>query len=107
MQNVTIPIEKAKTEIDKWKARNLSTQGRIIIVKTFGLSQVIYQMQNTFFDKQSLKEIEKITYKFIWNGPDKIKRTVMREDYNKGGLKCPDIEALDNTLKLKQLSRAA
>lgn len=105
--NVIKPIEKAENEIVRWNTRNLSTDGRILVAKTFGLSQVIYQMQNTFFSPNDLKRLERILYKFIWNGPDKIKRQVIQADYKNGGLKAPNIVAINKTLKMKQTLRAA
>jgi len=105
--NVNKPIEKAENEIMKWSARNLSTDGRILVAKTFGLSQVIYQMQNTHFEPTDIKKLERIIYRFIWNGPDKIKRTIIQGEYKEGGLKAPNIEAMNKTLKLKQVLRAA
>jgi hypothetical protein len=58
-------------------------------------------MQNTYLDSKMIKEIESIVYKYIWKGPDKIKREIIQKDYIEGGLKGPNIEALDKTLKLK------
>jgi hypothetical protein len=107
LKNIGKLIEKAKQEIAKWNSRKLITCGRIIIFKTFGLTQVIHQIQNTFYEISDLKDIEKAVYKSILNGPDKIKRKIMQEDYNRGGLKCPNIEALDKTLKMKQILRSS
>jgi hypothetical protein len=64
-------------------------------------------MQNTFFPDNDLKEIERLVYKFIWNGPDKIKRSILQKDYKDGGLKSPNVFELDRTLKLKQMLRAS
>jgi hypothetical protein len=93
-------------QLKQWSKRKLSSEGKIIIAKTFGLSQIIYHLQNTTYEPKHLKEIENIVYKFIWNGPDKIKREIIKKDFNQGGLKGPDILSLDKTLKLKQVLRA-
>ena len=38
--------------------------------------------------------------------PDRIKRSIMKQDYGMGGLKVPDLLALDEALKLRQFFRA-
>jgi len=105
--NIGKRIQKMDKAIEQWNKRNLSTEGRIMIVKTFGISQIIYMMQNTYFSKQHLKTLEKKIYKFIWKGPDKIKRETLQQEYEDGGLKAPDIATIDKVLKLKQVLRTA
>jgi hypothetical protein len=67
----------------------------------------LYTMQNTIYHPDKLKKIERLIFKFIWNGPDKIKRRIMIQDYLSGGLKAPDIFTIDQTCKLKQVLRCA
>ena len=45
-------------------------------------------------------------FRFLWNGkPDKIKRNVIIQDYNKGGLKMIEIDSYINALKTKWIKR--
>ena len=40
-----------------------------------------------------LNDIEKIFYKFVWNGKkDKIKRSIIINEYEEGGLKMPNLK---------------
>jgi len=64
-------------------------------------------MQNSYFSKQHLKTLERKIYKFIWKGPDKIKRETLQLEYEDGGLKAPNIAVIDKVLKLKQVLRTA
>jgi len=48
-------------------------------------------MQVMHINIEDMREIEHTVYKFIWNGPDKIKRDVMKSINNTRGLKAPDI----------------
>jgi hypothetical protein len=64
-------------------------------------------MQNTVYDNDYLKEIEKIIYQFIWNGIDRIKGQTLKKSYSSGGLKSPDIFLIDDTCKLKQSLRCS
>ena len=47
-----------------------------------------------------MKEIQDMFYKFLWDGkPDKIKRNVIINNYEEGGLKLPHIECFCKVLK--------
>ena len=53
-------------------------------------------------DQGALKEINTMLYDFLWNGKgDKIKRTEMINDYDKGRLKMIDIQSFNKSLKMK------
>jgi len=57
----------------------------------FAMSQVIYMMQNTFFPNSALKTIESKIFKYIWKGPDQIKRKTLIQNFQTGGLKAPSL----------------
>ena len=45
-------------------------------------------------------------YAFIWEGkPEKIKREILIQDYEKGGLKMIDLEMFIMSLKISKLKR--
>jgi hypothetical protein len=53
-----------------------------------------------------LNDIEKIFYKFLWNGKkDKIKRSVIINEYEEGGLKMPNIQSFYKALKMSWLHK--
>ena len=71
-------------------------EGKSLIVKTFGLSQLIYNMQTYKFEEEDITQIERIIFKFLWsnsdlqNGVDRIKRSIMKNDYKNGGMSITD-----------------
>ena len=85
-------------------------EGKVLIVKTFGLSQI--NMQSYGFDKTELTNMERMIFKLLWstkdnqNGIDRIKCSIMKNDYSKGGMKVTDVKCLNRSLKLKQFFRA-
>jgi hypothetical protein len=105
--NILSKIVKLKRQIACWNKRNLTIEGKILVAKTFGISQTLYTMQNTTYEDVHLKEIEKCLYQFIWNGVDRIKRTMLKKSYRDGGLSAPDIYSIDLLCKLKQTTRCA
>jgi hypothetical protein len=111
--NILDKIESMSKQFASWIPRNLTIEGKIIISKCFGLSQIIHILQSTHVPAEYLKTIEKLIFKFIWNknflhnnAPDKIKRDILKCSYKDGGLKAPDIFYLDSALKYKQVIRS-
>ena len=110
--NVLDKITKLSYKIKQWTPRLLTMEGKVLIVKTFGLSQLIYNMQSYGFKDIDLKNAEKLIFKFIWsskendNGIDRISRSIMKNNYENGGMKVTDVECLDRSIKLKQFIRA-
>jgi len=111
--NVSEKLNKLKEKLMSWQFRGLSLGGKITIVKTFGISQLIYTMQACGYAVSDLENVEAFIFKFLWskncnivNAPDRIRRVIMKQDYDRGGLKVPDLKNLDYALKLKQFVRA-
>jgi exonuclease III len=112
-ENITNKIEKLEGNLKKWMVRNLSLEGKILIVKTFGLSQMIYNLQCYQILKSDLIRIERLIFKFLWSKKwkeqrpiERIKRSILKNNVESGGLNAPDIECLDRSLKLKQFLRS-
>jgi hypothetical protein len=110
--NVHEKIRKLTYKIKQWTPRHLTMEGKTLIVKTFGLSQLIYNMQSYGFRLCDLRSVEREILKFIWstnenhNGIDRISRAVMKNGYEEGGMKVTDVECLDKSPKLRQFIRA-
>jgi len=110
--NTLNKIDKLERQLNIWKQRNLTLQGKILIVKTFGISQLIYSMQATNINNKELKKIEDIIFRFIWNVKstsrrcnDKVKRKIMYSKSTSGGLSAPDIDKINRAIKLKHIIR--
>ena len=110
--NVIEKIAKLQKKLLIWRQRNLSLEGKILITKTFGISQLIYSMQATYVRDLELKKIEDIIFRFIWNTKQankrvigKINRSQMKEQIERGGLKAPCIFSIDKALKYKHAIR--
>ena len=67
--------------------------GKITVIKHFAVPKLIYALSSLQYPmKEIIKEIEKIMYAFIWEGkPEKIKREILIQDCEKGGLKMIDL----------------
>ena len=111
-ENVESVCRKMDCQFRRWSKRNLTTLEKILIVKTFGISQAIFLMQSMSISSVSFKKLNALLYKFIWNrhylaakAPERIKREIVNTPVKMGGLGMLDIVALDESLKLKALGR--
>ena len=110
--NVKEAISKMDLHFRKWSRRSLSTLGKILITKTFGISQVVYLMQTLKLYEADFKLINATMYKFIWNrhylaskAPERLKREIVNKPVKLGGLGMLDISELDASLKIKAVGR--
>ena len=77
-----------------WKWRDLTILGRIQIVKTFVIPMFMYRASLICVQKDIVIEVNKLLFKFIWKGKDKVKRLSLICDLDKGGLKAPHLESI-------------
>jgi hypothetical protein len=110
--NVGEKINNMENQFKHWMARDLTINGRSIIAKAYGISQIIYVMQTCEFHRKDLIEIERLYFKFLWakswntKNPERIKRTCLKMERNQGGINALDIESLYTAIKIKQITNA-
>ena len=94
-------LSRLKNCLRSWSMRDMTPIGRNIIVKTFGLSQLVFLFLVLPSPPASfIKEVEKAIYDFIWCGStEKVKRNTMINNYCDGGLKVVHIESFIKSLK--------
>ena len=83
-----------------WKQRHLSILGKIQIIKTYGISKIIFITNMINIPDFFITELNKIFYKFVWNGTDKIKRKTIIANIEEGGAKMPDLQSILETQKI-------
>ena len=87
-----ITVNKIKKLAENWSLRRLTLFGKVTVIKAFLGSQLAYVLTPLRTCEKTLKEINDLLFKFLWDGKvDKIKRTVMINDYKDGGAKMLDI----------------
>ena len=100
-------IDQIKKELLQWSKRNLTTLGKITVVK----SLMLPQLSHLFFtlpspDSHMLKELNNIFFWYIWgNKRDKVSRKQMIKDYRDGGGRMIDIYSYIKALKLTMFRR--
>ena len=71
-----------------------------MVFKSLVVSQLVYILGPLQTDYEAIKELNTIFFKFLWNEKeDKIKRSVMINNFSEGGLKMIDIASFNKSLK--------
>jgi len=92
--------DKIRNVLSCWNYRRLTLIGKIQVIKSLAASQLTYILTPLATNPKIVREINDIFYCFLWNNKgDKIKRTVLINDYNKGGLKMIDLSLFKKSLK--------
>ena len=107
-------IEKIQRLIVQWSRRNLSIIGKICIFKSLLLSQLIYPLQALTAPVDIIKTINTTMFRFIWKKKcsntkafEKVKRQVMIQSIEKGGLNMIKIDDMQHSFLLSWAFRLA
>jgi hypothetical protein len=65
-RNYDMLLQKINKSLVAWKARRLSLLGKILIYKTFGLSQIIYVLTVIDLTEKQYQNIERLFFSFFW-----------------------------------------
>ena len=60
-------IQKLQTKLDLWKARSLTLFGKVLIIKSLGLSQILYAASNVNVPNENIYIPSKMIFGFLWN----------------------------------------
>ena len=104
--NFNLKLRKLQTKLDMWRARDLTLFGRVLIIKSLGLSKIIHSFSNIEVPDGIAGEVRKKLFNFIWkNKKDRIKRTTLYQDLGKGGIRMTDVDLMLRSLRLAWVPR--
>ena len=105
--NLKKKIREFEICLKQWQHRKLTLMGKVTVVKNFALPKLIFALSSLPNPpKSTMDRIEKIMYSFIWEGkPDKIKRSTLIQNYEKGGIKMINIEKFIMFLKVTWIKK--
>ena len=109
-ESITLNYEEKKETISKtienWQFRRLTLLGKIVVIKSLLVLQLVYIMSPLPMSSGHLKDINNLLYQFLWDGKrDKIKRVEIINDYATGGLKMLDIQIFNRALRAKWIQK--
>ena len=90
-----------------WSRRKLTPFGKITIIKSLAVSKITHLLLTLPDPKEEfLNELSTMFFKFLWSDKnDKIKREVIIQSYELGGLKMLDVKCFLSSLKISCLQR--
>ena len=100
-------LQKLKDILRIWACRDLTPLGKISVIKSLGLSQLIF-LFSVLPDPPThfIQELDSLVFNFIWSGkPDKVKRKTIIGNYSEGGLRMCHIPSLLKGLKIAWVKR--
>ena len=53
--------------LNGWKARKLTYYGKILVIKTFGISQLLYSANSIHVKNNVVKDAKKMLFQFLWS----------------------------------------
>ncbi len=99
-------IASMEAVIRAWSMRNLSLRGKVTVIKSLLISKFQYLIAVLGIpDKKIIVRINKSVYKFLWDGSEKLKRNVMINAREEGGMEVPDFEATCKSVMIKWIYR--
>ena len=82
--NFNLKLRKLQTRLDMWRARDLTLFGRVLMIKSLGLSKIIPSISNIEAPDGISNAVRKNLFKFTWKSKkDRIKRTTLYQDLEK------------------------
>ena len=92
-KNWTSKLESIERYIKTLQKQNCSLYGKVVLCKTFLLSQISYLIQSLSLPDQVINKLDSLLFQFIWQKKhsdkkvsERIKRTVMCRTIEEGGL---------------------
>ena len=88
--------------LNLWSLRGLSLFGKAIIIKSSLIPKILYFSTILETPQEIIKQMEKMVYKFLWKGPDKV--TVINS-LKSDGLNPTDLETQTKAIRLSWIPR--
>ena len=95
-------IEKIETCFSIWKTRDLSYKGKVQLINTYGITNILYALQVKDIESQQQKSVKTALWNFLWNGKSKglVNREICMMPRNVGGLGMPDLDIITQAMRI-------
>ena len=105
-ENFYAKIKKMKTKLNLWLSRDLTIYGKSLLAKALGISQLVYAASILTVPESVVKTVQENLFAFLWkNRKDKIKRVVMYQTVEKGGINFSNFCTVVKALRLAWIDR--
>ena len=98
-------IEQIDKIFQKWGKRGLTIFGKITLIKIFILPKLTFTATNTTLPENIIKQLNTCLYNFIWGKRDRIKRNILIQKIENGGVGMIDIDSHFQAVKASWVSK--
>ena len=104
-QNFQDRLNEVQKMINLGKLRGLSLFGKVKIIKSFLIPKLLYVSSIIETPPEIIKQMEKMIYKFLWKGPDKVTKLSVINTLQNRGLNLTEFELHIKALRLSRIPR--
>ena len=98
-------LDSVKKLLNIWSSRGLSIYGKVTVIKSLIIPKLVYISSLLPTSKGIIQELNRLLFKFLWKGTDKVTRLSAINEYENGGLKIIDLESMIKSLRLAWIKR--
>jgi len=98
-------LDNMKKLTNIWSSRGRSIYGKVTIIKSLLIPKLVYASSLLPTPASIIKQVNQITYTFLWKGKDKVTRLSAINDFEGGSIKMIDIDSMIKALRLAWLNR--
>ena len=103
--NWTSKLDDVRKLLNRWKQRKLTIFGKVLIIKQLAIPKVLFSATNLPIPDNFIQQLDTLFYDFIWGNTEKVKRCVLINDLEKGGIKMIDTAELFRSVKAAWVPR--
>lgn len=107
VDNVTEKLKTVKNILSCWGYKDITYIRKTTVIKTLALSILVQALTALPTPPPNiLRDIQNTLYNFLWDGkPDTIKRMIILNYHEEGGLQFPHVEFFCKSLKMSWLKK--
>ena len=105
-ENYNEKIKKVQTVLNIWSQRNLSLKGKIAVLRSVVLPQLLYIASVLYTPDWVITKVDNMMLDFLWsNKKHHVKKDVLIKEIENGGLKMPHFYSMIKGLKCTWIKR--
>ena len=105
-QNYEYRIDKLKTVLNIWSQRNLSLKGKVAVLRSIALPQLLYVTSVLYTPNWVIETVDRMMFDFLWSKKKHfVSKAVVISEIENGGIKMPHFESMVKALKCRWIKR--
>ena len=105
-KNYKEKLHSLKKLLNIWRQRQLSLKGKITVIWSVALPQLLYACSTLYTPNWVINEADELFFKFLWSDKKAhVKKTSIIADTKNGGLKMLHFESMVKAVKINWIKR--